>query len=81
MRKQFLFNILLFLLFLAGTLLVIHFSGTPVNPWIGRFCLLVSCLLHLIAFWAKNFGSVNHRIMVFQSWLVIGCYVTAGFII
>ncbi|MBV7529865.1 hypothetical protein [Chitinophaga sp. sic0106] len=81
MRKLFLFNILIFGCFLAGSLLVIHFSGTPVNPWIGRFCLFISCILHLIAFWAKNFGSVNHRIMVFQSWIVMAMYVIAGLII
>lgn len=84
MRKLFFFHIIIYTFFFTGTLLVIRYStpaGGAVNPWIGRFCLLVACLLHLIAWWARHFGSVNHRLMVFQSWLVMALYLVTGLII
>ncbi|NIG54786.1 hypothetical protein [Chitinophaga sp. Cy-1792] len=84
MRKTLLLNIILFICFLTGTYLVVHYASketTVINPWIGRLCIFISCLLHLIILWAKNFGAVNHRIMVFQSWLVILFYFVAGFFI
>ncbi|MFB6453882.1 hypothetical protein ACE38W_01325 [Chitinophaga sp. Hz27] len=84
MRKLLLLHIILFICFITGSYLVVLYSSkgvSIVNPWIGRFCILISCLLHLIILWAKNFGAVNHRPMVFQSWLVILVYFIAAFFI